>query len=462
MRTPYVTIVLCCALACTQPVKEIPQWNVEDPSEEPSLVPSEDPSEEPSAEPSEEPGLPPRDFPSTDLVQLSGCTADDCGIAVTYTLPVSAGADFGLYWTNGRVEYFQAGPQNADGNVYQLIPGALLDHASTWSVRVYLVQDGEQRFSPAKEVRLKAAPEPLQLDWKRLTKGVLPESIQLYETTSSVNGRNFHAWYAVADPAAVDIKVTVPSEALTIEDQSAADKKCIVMINGGYFYNGRHTGLAVVEGKPTGAVPTVRGSLRSGHAEYNEMYTVTRGLFGVDASGQAAIYWAGSNAGHSWYFDRPLPSVRGENKYGPISATFPTEARDWNPVYALSAGPVLLYGGQILVNFAETVKGGEYYRNNVEIMPYDIYGPGSVCDRTAVGILEDGRVVFFICDGRITASPGLNLVELAQVMQGIGCVDAVNFDGGGSTGMMVGTLHIGDQTAEKSRKVVSTLGFYRK
>jgi exopolysaccharide biosynthesis protein len=61
-----------------------------------------------------------------------------------------------------------------------------------------------------------------------------------------------------------------------------------------------------------------------------------------------------------------------------------------------------------------------------------------VLAETAVGILEDGRVVFFICDGRITASPGLNLVELAQVMQGIGCVDAVNFDGGGSSELVIG------------------------
>lgn len=462
MRFKYFVIFLMGLAACSQPPREIPQWNMGDPSEEPAQTPSADPSAEPSAEPSQNPQPPQREYPETDRVTLTSCTADDCGISAVYTLDDAAGYAYGLYWTNGSQEYRQAGPAEKDGRIFQLIPAALLNHDDTWSVRVYLSKDGEEVFSPAREVTLLPAPEPIQLEWKRLTKGVLPEAIQLYETTSPVNGRNFHAWYAVADLSAVDVKVNVPTEAQTIEDQAAANKKCIVLINGGYFYNGRHTGLAVVDGRQTGSVPSVRGSLRSGDPEYNEMYTVTRGLFGVDAAGKPAVCWAGSANSQSWYYDRPLPSVRGENKYGPVSTVSPDVPLNWTPVQALSAGPVLLKNGQILVNFNETDKGTEYYLNNVEIMPYDIYGPGSICDRTAVGCLEDGRVVFFICDGRISDSPGLNLQELARVLLGIGCTDAVNFDGGGSTGMMVGTLHIGDQTAEKSRKVVSTIGFYRK
>lgn len=33
------------------------------------------------------------------------------------------------------------------------------------------------------------------------------------------------------------------------------------MINGGYFYNGRHTGISVVDGETAGTIPAVRGSL---------------------------------------------------------------------------------------------------------------------------------------------------------------------------------------------------------
>ncbi len=57
--------------------------------------------------------------------------------------------------------------------------------------------------------------------------------------------------------------------------------------------------------------------------------------------------------------------------------------------------------------------------------------------RTAVGIKDDGNVIFFAVDGRISASRGLKLTELSSVMSELGCVTALNLDGGGSTTVMV-------------------------
>jgi len=60
--------------------------------------------------------------------------------------------------------------------------------------------------------------------------------------------------------------------------------------------------------------------------------------------------------------------------------------------------------------------------------------------RTAVGIRADGTVVFFAVDGRDkTHSAGLGLADLAAHMQKLGCVNAVNMDGGGSTTVAVRT-----------------------
>ena len=54
--------------------------------------------------------------------------------------------------------------------------------------------------------------------------------------------------------------------------------------------------------------------------------------------------------------------------------------------------------------------------------------------RSAVGIKEDGSLVFFAVDGRQTGfSSGMKLLDLAQRMKELGCVYAANFDGGGST-----------------------------
>ncbi len=54
--------------------------------------------------------------------------------------------------------------------------------------------------------------------------------------------------------------------------------------------------------------------------------------------------------------------------------------------------------------------------------------------RTAVGITESGNVIFYVIDGRQKPySYGVQLKTLAKRMKELGCVDAINLDGGGST-----------------------------
>ena len=54
--------------------------------------------------------------------------------------------------------------------------------------------------------------------------------------------------------------------------------------------------------------------------------------------------------------------------------------------------------------------------------------------RTAVGITADGKVIFYVIDGRQSGhSYGVQLGTLAKRMAELGCVEAINLDGGGST-----------------------------
>ena len=55
--------------------------------------------------------------------------------------------------------------------------------------------------------------------------------------------------------------------------------------------------------------------------------------------------------------------------------------------------------------------------------------------RTAVGMISPLHYVFVVSYGRTSASEGLSLNELAQVMAELGCENAYNLDGGGSTTM---------------------------
>ncbi|MBQ8590030.1 MAG: phosphodiester glycosidase family protein [Firmicutes bacterium] len=63
--------------------------------------------------------------------------------------------------------------------------------------------------------------------------------------------------------------------------------------------------------------------------------------------------------------------------------------------------------------------------------------------RTAIGIKDDGSVIFYTVDGRQKGySQGTYQSELAERLKELGCVEAVNLDGGGSTGMRA--LYPGD------------------
>ncbi|MBQ0015481.1 MAG: phosphodiester glycosidase family protein [Bacteroidales bacterium] len=57
-------------------------------------------------------------------------------------------------------------------------------------------------------------------------------------------------------------------------------------------------------------------------------------------------------------------------------------------------------------------------------------------NRTALGIRQDGSIVLVVADGRFyNEAQGLTLPQLVTLMRWLGCVDAINLDGGGSTTM---------------------------
>jgi exopolysaccharide biosynthesis protein len=84
----------------------------------------------------------------------------------------------------------------------------------------------------------------------------------------------------------------------------------------------------------------------------------------------------------------------------------------------VTAGPVLRVGGED----EPLVKNDFNSRRN---------------PRTAVGRRADGTVLLVVADGRNKEAAGLSMRELQLVMAALGCVDAINLDGGGSTAMVV-------------------------
>lgn len=59
-------------------------------------------------------------------------------------------------------------------------------------------------------------------------------------------------------------------------------------------------------------------------------------------------------------------------------------------------------------------------------------------NRTALGIRPDGTTIILVADGRFkNKAEGLTLPELERVLRWLGCTDAINLDGGGSSTMYI-------------------------
>ena len=114
-----------------------------------------------------------------------------------------------------------------------------------------------------------------------------------------------------------------------------------------------------------------------------------------------------------------------------------------NATQILGVGPMLVKDNSIYL----TTKNEEF-------------GPdvaGGRAPRTAVGITKDNHVLLVVVDGRQTHSIGCTLLELALLLQELGATDAVNFDGGGSSEMVIKNDIINSPSDGGERRIGSSM-----
>ncbi|MBR4949271.1 MAG: phosphodiester glycosidase family protein, partial [Clostridia bacterium] len=83
----------------------------------------------------------------------------------------------------------------------------------------------------------------------------------------------------------------------------------------------------------------------------------------------------------------------------------------------IGGGDILVKNGQVQSGFDSSISGKT--------------------SRTAAGVKEDGTIVLFALDKKEGLSNGLDLKSVAEYLKSMGCITAINLDGGGST-----TMHI--------------------
>lgn len=107
-----------------------------------------------------------------------------------------------------------------------------------------------------------------------------------------------------------------------------------------------------------------------------------------------------------------------------VTVVLKTTGFDWaNVDNVIGGGPILVRNGAVAVDAKEEGFPPEFS---------DRKHP-----RTAIGTTKAGDVWLVAVDGRQETGDGMTLAEMAQTMLDLGCTDAMNLDGGGSTTMNV-------------------------
>lgn len=211
-------------------------------------------------------------------------------------------------------------------------------------------------------------------------------------------------------------------------------------VNGGFF--GGSTSFSAV------VYPyEVKAQNVAAVTRFNQSYPVIRSFFGMKADRTFNVEWIyhfGNNVNNIYKFSEPMPYTN--NQQTPL----PPPQQSAGTVYAnllvgIGGAPTLVKNGQVNVTYDQEIMWGSG-------VGYDNRDP-----RTAVGYTANNHVILIVADGRQINSEGVGLPELAQIMIDLGCVEAMNLDGGGSTQMAIGNQYVNNPSELRAVPTILTI-----
>ena len=281
-------------------------------------------------------------------------------------------------------------------------------------------------------------PAIVALGWTNVTDvyPAVPEGIALYRSPEQLGGQKVVAYIAVADLSKIgwdvrainDPGIQGTTEQLQTPSQWFAAAGAPIVLNGGYFFSegGKryNASVAVSEGRTYGV------NINYASLDWVTMYYPTRGVFhetgGLLQTGWT--YWSGG-ANH-YLYEEPAANSWEASPLPAPDANFPSRASTFAPKTAIGGGPVLLKGGQVVNSW----KAEMFYGSGS-----DDKMPQARHPRTAIGATPDGLLILFVCEGRgmTEGVAGMTFAEEAEVLKSLGCTEALNLDGGGSSCLLV-------------------------
>lgn len=254
--------------------------------------------------------------------------------------------------------------------------------------------------------------------------GPLPKGVHVYKSVDPLDSQPNTMYYVELPLKNKNLRFatdTTLNRRLTPSQFFEKNGEPLLVVNTSFFTFDTHKNLNVVikDGKVV-SYNTHNIRKKDGSGYVHPFF----GALGIFKNRTADVAWVYSDTlkRHAYASQTVVPAYTDDNNYVTTATT--SGFRKWKVQTAVSGGPVLLQNGKVEITNDEELR----------------FSGAAVDDRhprTAMGYTGDGRLIVFVCEGRSPQAAGLSLTQMAGVMQKLGCVEALNLDGGGSTCLLL-------------------------
>lgn len=263
----------------------------------------------------------------------------------------------------------------------------------------------------------------------------LPPSVHVYKSTSPIDGKPNIAYYVEADLKDKKLDFTVDtSQGRRLRPSSFFEKNNnpLLVVNCIFFSFQTNKSLNLVI-KDNDIVASSPDKFRKNSLDSNQKIPVYSSAFGVKKNRKADIAWVQvDSVKMKTYATQIVPSkgkyfeIRTNRETGETTKKdLPAIFRIWKMKTAVGGGPVLIQNGNIQITNNEELKFTGNAINDKH-------------PRTAMGYTKDRKLIVLVIEGRNKGiAEGASLTQEAQILKDIGCWEALNLDGGGSSCMLV-------------------------
>ena len=270
----------------------------------------------------------------------------------------------------------------------------------------------------------------------------LPPTVHVFYTNDSLDGKPNIAYYVSAKLRDLDLNFSVDTSLnrrLTPTQYFERNEQPLVVVNCTFFefkYS-RNLNTIIKNGKLLAY--NIHSMPNRGKDTFTYRHSFGSAI-GIDKKRNADVAWLFTDSS----LKKPLAFQNVVNNYKDsfnyISKKALNElsmAKKWKMQTAVGGGPVLLQNGNIEIT------------NNQEIKFSGKTGLTDKHPRTCMGYTKDGDIIIMAIQGRMKGiAEGATLEQQAKLLQQIGCWEALNLDGGGSSCLLVN----GKETIQPSDK----------